>query len=39
MRPVPDFQLDFTRVRDEVQALREQYHLPGVGNSEIQPWA
>jgi CubicO group peptidase (beta-lactamase class C family) len=31
MRPVPDFQLDLTRVRDEVQALREQYHLPGVG--------
>jgi CubicO group peptidase (beta-lactamase class C family) len=28
---VPDFQIDIPRVRDEVQVMRDEYHLPGVG--------
>ncbi len=31
MRPVPDFQLDATRVRDDAEQIREQFHLPGLG--------
>jgi CubicO group peptidase (beta-lactamase class C family) len=31
MRPVPEFKPDLSRVRDEMQALRDEYHLPGIG--------